>query len=138
MRGKLTLIALSAVIGCTTEINDTDSDGPPLNDLLDDDNDGITNGDEATLGTDPANADTDGDGHTDLAEVEGNTDPLDATDYPYAGGWPIAACRDTIHSTGNEVGDIADDFALMDQFGESVRLHSFCDRAVLLVGAAFW
>ena len=74
----------------------------------------------------------------DSAEVDGNTDPLSADDHPYAGGWPIADCRDDITSTGNSEGDIADDFSLLDQFGDQVQLHSFCDRLVLLVGSAFW
>ena len=138
MRHGLSLIVLSTIIGCGAPAEDTDSDGPPDTDDLDDDNDGLTNGDEALLGTDPTSADSDDDGYTDLEEVEGNTDPLDEVDHPYAGGWSIAACRDTVVSTGNEVGDIAEDFTLLDQFGDSVRLHSFCDRAVLLVGAAFW
>jgi len=138
MRGVFTLITLSVFVGCTTPTDGKDADGTPDTDLLDDDNDGITNGDEATLGTDPNNADSDDDGYTDLEEVEGNTDPNDAADHPYTGGWSIAACRNTIQSTGNFEDEIAEDFALMDQFGEDVRLHSFCDRAVLLVGAAFW
>ncbi len=83
--------------------------------------------------------DSDGDGHTDGEEFSGNTDPLDAEDHPYTGGWPIADCRDEITPTGsNEVGDISQDWALMDQFGDTVRLHSFCDRTVLVVSSAFW
>ena len=127
----------------------------------DPDGDGLTNAEEAELGTDPNNADTDGDGLDDYTEVnetgtdptvadtdgdgyddgdewEDNTDPLDDVDHPYAGGWPIGACRDGVQPTGDEEGDIANDWSLPDQFGEQVRLHSFCDRAVLLVAAAFW
>lgn len=45
----------------------------------DDDGDGLTNGQEATLGTDPEKADTDGDGLTDGAEVTTyHTNPLKA------------------------------------------------------------
>jgi hypothetical protein len=138
MPGKSTLILLAAFLGCTASPDPSDTDEPQDTDLLDDDNDGITNGEEASLGTDPNKADTDGDGYSDLEEVEGNTDRTEAADHPYAGGWPIAACRDGIVATGNEEGDIADDFALMDQHGDTVALHSFCDRTVLLVGAAFW
>ncbi len=39
---------------------------------LDDDGDGLTNGQEVQLGTDPENADTDGDGIKDGAEVNGS------------------------------------------------------------------
>ena len=42
----------------------------------DDDGDGLTNGDEATYGTDPLVADTDGDGVSDGDEIAAGTDPL--------------------------------------------------------------
>ena len=119
--------ALSLLVGC---------EGGP--DTSDDDGDGLTADEEAELGTDPMSDDSDGDGATDGDEVRGNTDPTDAEDRPYQGGWEIAACRDDIASTGNAAGEVADDFSLMDQYGDLVRLHSFCDRAVLLMGSAFW
>ena len=72
-------------------------------DQADDDNDGLTNSQEAALGTDPYNSDTDGDllsdgqelflgtdplkmdtdgdGYTDYQEVMDGSDPLDANDY---------------------------------------------------------
>jgi len=126
MRQSLLFLALFTGSGCVDPAD------------LDDDGDGLTNGEEEALGTDPNLADTDADGFSDPDEVNGNTDPTDGSDYPYAGGWPIGDCRDTLQSTGNEVGDVAEDFDLMDQYGEQVRLHSFCDKVVLLVGAAFW
>ncbi|GLU42665.1 hypothetical protein Musp01_02890 [Muricauda sp. NBRC 101325] len=60
--------------------------------ITDTDGDGLTDGEEADLGTDPNNPDTDGDGLTDgeevlviddpntIAEPENATDPLDACD----------------------------------------------------------
>jgi len=105
---------------------------------VDTDGDGLTDCEEADLGTDPSLEDTDGDGYTDGEETLGHTDPLESEDHPYAGGWPIAACRDDIVATGDAEGDIVEDFALEDQFGDTVRLHSFCDRTVLLVSSAFW
>ena len=56
----------------------------------------------------------------------------------YKGGWPIADCADDIKGTGKTAGKIAHDFMQMDQFGDQLRLHHFCDRVVLIVGAAFW
>ena len=112
----------------------TEDTGP----AVDTDGDGLTDHEEASLGTDPNLADTDGDGESDGDEVAQHTDPLDATDHSYAGGWPIDACRGSVQSTGHQVGQVAEDFSLMDQYGEQVRLHDFCDHAVLLVGAAFW
>lgn len=49
----------------------------PLHPNRDDDRDGLTNGQEETIGTDPRNKDTDGDGFEDGVEVAILTDPLD-------------------------------------------------------------
>lgn len=46
----------------------------------DHDNDGLSNDEEKTLGTDPRNPDTDGDGVADGVEVAKGTDPKDPTD----------------------------------------------------------
>ena len=88
-------------------------------------------------GQDPS-ADDDGDGFSNGEERAQNTDPNDADDHPYAGGWPIDACRDSVQPTGDRAGDIASGWSRMDQFGEQISLHDFCDHAVLLVGSAFW
>ena len=47
----------------------------------DEDGDGLTNGQELTLGTDPYKKDTDGDGVNDPVEVADGTNPKDATSY---------------------------------------------------------
>ncbi len=52
--------------------------------------------------------------------------------------WPAGGCADEIEETGVAVGQIAGDFVQLNQFGDSLRLYDFCDRYVLLVGAAFW
>ena len=104
----------------------------------DSDGDGLSDAEEAALGSDPHNPDTDGDGWTDLEEVEGFTDPTKKKDHPYTGGWAMGACRHDLVATGDAVGDVTDNFELIDQYGDTVRLHDFCDREVLLVGAAFW
>jgi len=107
---------------------------------LDSDGDGLTDVEEEELGTDPFLSDSDGDDFTDSEEVTGGTDPLDFHDHPYYGGWPKDACADsTIGSGVYQVGQIAEDFLLLDQFGkaEKVRLHDFCDRTVLLVSSGF-
>ena len=56
---------------------------------LDSDSDGITNGEEAILGTDPNSADTDGDGYFDSEEIHADSvsgqipsDPLDPESIP--------------------------------------------------------
>ncbi len=83
-------------------------------------------------------ADDDGDGFTNAEERAGNTDPSDPGDHPYAGGYPIDACRWDVDATGNDVGQVADNFKLADQHGEKVRLHDFCDHAVIVVSSAGW
>ncbi|MBU3658754.1 MAG: T9SS type B sorting domain-containing protein [Flavobacteriales bacterium] len=49
---------------------------------LDCDGDGLTNGEEGDLGTDPLDPDTDGDTFPDGEEVDAGTDPLDPNDFP--------------------------------------------------------
>jgi gliding motility-associated-like protein len=60
---------------------DTDGDGIKDNCDDDDDNDGLSDEEEALLGTDPLNPDTDGDGVMDGVEVADNTDPLDGCSF---------------------------------------------------------
>jgi len=51
--------------------------------VADTDNDGLSDGQEVTrIGTDPLVTDSDADGFTDGAEVDASTDPLDPADYP--------------------------------------------------------
>lgn len=47
---------------------------------LDSDSDGLTNSEESSLGTDPNNPDTDGDGINDGLEVDNGTNPIDPCD----------------------------------------------------------
>ncbi len=124
----MALIPLLALVGCLADVNiDADADG-----------DGLLTSEEAALGTNPADPDSDADDWSDGQEAEQHTDPLDDADRPYKGGWQIDACRTDVEPTGNGEGDVAEDFALMDQFGDTVRLHDFCNRVVWMVFAAFW
>jgi hypothetical protein len=77
--------------------NDDDNDGVsdaqdafPLDntETADSDGDGLGDNREQDLGTDPNNADTDGDGLTDFEEQASGSDPLDGGDPPQ-GGLPI-------------------------------------------------
>ncbi len=105
---------------------------------VDSDGDGLTDAEEEELGSDPDNPDSDDDGWTDLEEVEGNTDPTDKSDHPYTGGWAIGDCRNDLDGEGYGVGDIVENVTATDQFGDTLKLHDFCDKEVFLVHAAFW
>lgn len=113
--------------------------GPAIVDMpFDGDQDGLMDLDEQDHGTDAANPDTDGDGFLDGWEVSQGADPLDAAVHPYTGMYEIdPTCRDTVKSTGNELGEVAEDFALLDQFGEEVHLIDFCRRTILLEYGGF-
>jgi len=103
---------------------------------LDSDADGIMDDEEVALGTDPTVEDSDGDTYLDGDEIASYTDPLDANDHPYQAGWPINECRHDLTGTGSTPGSVAYQFELVDQFGETVRLHDFCGQEVLLMFGA--
>jgi hypothetical protein len=121
--------------------------GDPVEPIADADQDGLTDEREGELGTDPSNPDTDGDLAEDGAELSAGTNPLYALSHPYAGGYNVGYCADGVPPatgpTGSagygdqswEVyapGDVASDFAFLDQHHELVHLYSFCDRLVML------
>ena len=125
-------IALSALLACGKG-----DDGPKIT-KTDRDGDGLTNAEEAAIGSNPDAADTDRDTWDDGIEVDNHTDPLDGFDHPYEGGWAIDPCRDETYGSSNTPGSVAEQFSLMDQHGDPVRLHDFCDRVVVLASAAEW
>lgn len=61
-----------------------DACGDGIGDVCDDDDDddGLTDVEEASLGTNPLLADSDGDGFDDGTEVAAGSDPLDPEDFP--------------------------------------------------------
>ncbi|HAV61008.1 MAG TPA: hypothetical protein DCY13_01415, partial [Verrucomicrobiales bacterium] len=67
-------LAATNVITVIT-LPDLDLDGVPDRNDLDIDGDGLANADETTRGTDPRKPDTDGDGRSDAAEVNGTGGP---------------------------------------------------------------
>ena len=48
-----------------------------------------------------------------------------------------AHCRGQVAATGNGEGEIAEDFALLDQYGERFHLHDFCDHVLLVEFSGF-
>lgn len=130
----------------------------------DSDGDGLSNAEEAELGTDPKLPDTDGDGITDFDEVQGSTDPLaadsdddgfedgrelysDSTDpndpMSYVrttdGEWPdLSGYADAGTSEGWAIGDRFKNYTFVDQYGEEVELYQFWGNVVLVDFSAGW
>ena len=100
---------------------------------------GVAKDDTGAVDTGAADSGDTDTGSTDTGSTDTGSGGTDTAPDRYAeGGWTIGACADSVRSTGNRVGQVASDFALTNQFGETVHLHDFCDRAVWLVFAAFW
>ena len=59
-----------------------------------------------------------------------------SSEVSYTGGYNPNPC--TAQTTGYAVGQVAGDFNLTDQYGETLTLSDFCNNTVLLVSAAFW
>ena len=67
---------------------------------------------------------------------EPTSEPSEEPIASYTGGYNVNPC--SAATTGYGVGQVAGDFALMDQYGETLHLSDFCGNAVVLVSAAFW
>ena len=108
------------------------------------DGDGLTDGEEEDLGTDPDAVDTDGDGYSDAAEVEMGSDPNDAASVIYQGGWPYNMDKDAIADPGwestPEEGSVIPAFTAVDQYGDMVNLYDFAgmDRPIILDVGTIW
>jgi hypothetical protein len=125
----------------------------------DPDGDGLTNDQEAELGTDPndadtdddlledgaevnlhdtdpTNADTDGDGYLDGWEYNEGSDPKDAASVIYTGGWPYNPNKDELGdptSGAATPGSPIPRFRLGDQFGEELDLYDLSGVDVPIV-----
>ena len=107
---------LAFAVGCAgSDKEDDDDDDDSLDPSGDEDGDGFTNGDEDAAGS----------------------DPLDATDIPYEGGWVKSRCPEDLEATGDAPGQIAPDFTLEDQHGQAWSLHDFCGETVMLEFSGF-
>jgi hypothetical protein len=85
----------------------------------------------------------DGGSHDDAPHTTGppaldTGDGGGAGESPYQGGWDIGDCQDEVVATGTQIGQVVPDFQLTDQFGDTVRLHDFCHKAVFITDGAFW
>ena len=87
------VIATKGTVAGLDQANDCDLDGIPNKDEADDDNDGLSDTQEATYKTDPCKADSDGDGITDYFEVESAHD-LNSKALPFPGKKPYPNALD--------------------------------------------
>jgi hypothetical protein len=140
-----TILATLSMLGCTgdkggdTSTTDVvgDSGDPETDCYADADMDGVTDCDEAKLGTDPDNADTDGDGNDDGVEVDCGSDPLDAEEVCYGCGWGKNDPGDLV-STGAEVGDVIANLTLVDQCKDEISLWDLAGEYHILYMTAVW
>lgn len=162
MRLSTLLPALSLLfLGCvpdepagTKPANEADP-GNEVDPDADDDGDGLTNVEEADLGTDPAAADSDGDGFEDADELDAGTNPSWEWSHVYEeGDYLVGACPDAPDvdaagptGTGSydtsswdayREGDILANFAATDKFGQEVTPYAFCGNYTLITMGAEW
>lgn len=98
----------------------------------DTDGDGLDDKKEVDLDTDPLLPDTDEDGYTDFEENHAGSDPLDAASVIYKGGWPYNPTKDEIEDPGWDsepaIGTTLPEYIAMDQYEEMVNLYDFVGR----------
>ena len=129
LRSLVGLAAAALLVGCT---------GGPSSEPLDTDGDELLDQFEAHIGTDPAEADTDGDGFSDSEEYLNYFDPDDDTDFPRAGEYPRHARPGDLEGGGSDVGEVLNDFVRVDQYNEEISLHEFYGNVVVLGIGAEW
>jgi hypothetical protein len=116
---------------------DGDDEGTETGDPgpLDADEDGLTDEEEAELGTDPNKKDSDGDNYWDPWELTEGTDPLQYDSRIYEGFWPYNPHKDTLEqgnwgTTGTQVGDVFPRQSFMDHNGDYVDIYDFTNFSV--------
>ncbi len=162
------LMAAGLLVACGEKVDtgasDVDGDGLTYEEELeavlgtdptmaDSDEDGLEDAEEADYGTDPLVADSDGDTYSDGDEVAAGTNPMYEYSHSYTGGYNVGYCENGVATptgaTGQgsygshswdayAVGDVVDNFSMMDQHGEYVDLYSFCGQVIVLAFGAFW
>jgi hypothetical protein len=127
-RSLVGLAAAGLLAGCTGASSEpVDTDGDELLDQF-----------EAYIGTDPAEADSDGDGFTDGEEYLNYFDPDDDMDFPRQGDYPRHARPGDLEDGGTDVGEVLNDFSRVDQYNEEISLHEFYGNVVVLGIGAEW
>ena len=128
------MLHLVLVAACVPPESGTATSAVPAQ--LDTDGDGLTDREEAELGTDPALADTDGDTYLDSWELNEGTDPLDPQSRIYTGYWPYSPDKPDIDvgfEPPAEKGGRLPSGRLMDQHGELVNVYDYYGHGVPVV-----
>ena len=152
MRSLVTLPVLASLV-LFSACADSDDDGltnghekrigsDPNN--PDSDGDGLLDGEEVEFGSDPTVADSDGDGYSDFSEYQEDTDPNDSSDVVFTSGWPHNPFKDDLEDPGFETdarnGDRIGRLITFDQFGEEVDLYDWAGQGkpILMDVSAQW
>jgi thiol-disulfide isomerase/thioredoxin len=138
-------LALVSAMGCAPTSSGGDGSGDPvLEPTADEDGDLLTNGFELEIGTDPTNADTDGDGFDDGLEYAAYFKPWDENDYPYTGGYargptpPGSRWDEITADDGWGLGDVSRSWTMTDRHGEELRLKRFFGQVIMIDISAEW
>jgi hypothetical protein len=120
-----------------------DVSDPPADPKADDDGDGLTNEEEAQIGTNPQAVDTDGDTYSDFDEVFEGKDPLDPNSRIYIGYWPYNPNKDAIVDPGWDSepadGTVIPQYKAKDQYGDWVDLYDFAAGGIpIVLDVATW
>lgn len=139
----LPILLLGFLAGCAADTDEdglTDKEEAELGtdpEAADSDGDGLGDYEEhIELGTDPTKADTDGDGYDDGDEIAEGSDPVDEASWIYTGGWPYNGDKDALDgpdlaAAGNPV--IGEKFArvqFVDQHGDTVDLYDLLGQGI--------
>jgi thiol-disulfide isomerase/thioredoxin len=126
-------------LGCASDCSAIETTACEYYDV---DADGLKTDAETAAGTDPNNPDTDGDGFTDGEEQAAGTNPLSLDSWPRTlQRWPNrlgALAAAGVSAEGWDVGDIARNVDLTDQYGNPLELHQLYGYKVVLAVGARW
>ena len=146
----LAVVSVSALLvsaGCDKEVPDPNAEAGTEDDTMDDgdgdadetgeqdpdsDGDGLTDSQEAELGTDPNKVDTDGDNYWDSWEVAEGTDPLDLESRIYQGFWPYNPNKNDLvqgswATASTENGSQFPRVVMQDHWGDQVDIYDFSE-----------
>jgi hypothetical protein len=106
--------------------------------IADTDGDGLLDGAEVNdHGTDPVSADSDGDGDNDGEEIDCLSDPADASEGCFECGWRRGD-PGGLMSTGIARDDVIANIAFVDQCGEDISMWDFADQYSILYMTTAW